>query len=112
MRRTFAEKRAWVLRRLRERYEYSCRTSNPPMTPIISASEQEDQEAWQKEFGGKEVIYTLGPNVSPDFAKTLRRMWLNGDLKRGTQGNQDARYYNQKTYYVFYSIHNWSLIQE
>jgi cytidylate kinase len=42
--------------------------------------------------------------LSPDFAKTLRKMWENGILYRSTIGNQGARDggYAMKTYYVSY----------
>jgi hypothetical protein len=107
MRRKYEEKRAWVLNRLQAQYEYSCRVHNPPDRPWISATDQDEQEAWHAEFGGKEVIYTMGPNVSPDFARTLRRMYADGDLVRVTNGNQDARSWGQKTYYVAYSFKDW-----
>jgi hypothetical protein len=60
--------------------------------------------AWSKEFHGRELQYTLGPNVSPDFARTLRRMYRDGLLVRATSGNQDARNYGQKMYYVAYTF--------
>lgn len=46
----------------------------------------------------------MGSHVSPDFAKTLRKMWENGILLRSTMGNQGARDggYAMKTYSVFY----------
>ncbi len=89
-RRTYAEKRAWVLGRLTAMWEDSCRTSNPPLRPFICGMEPDDQEAWEAEFGGQVKIYTVGPNVSPDFARTLRRMWMEGDLARSVGGNQEA----------------------
>lgn len=107
-RRCHSEKRAWVLARLQAKYEQDCRTHyGQGSRPFVSGSDQEDQEAWHAEFGGKEVVYTLGPSVSPDFARTLRRMWREGDLARITRGNQDARYYCQKTYYVAYTPKLW-----
>lgn len=103
MRHTFAEKRQWVLDRLSEKREYDRRVySGYVLCPSISATDQEDQEAWVEAFGGKEKIYTMGPNVSPDFSRTLRRMFQAGDLVRTCQGNQDAKSYGQKTYYFAY----------
>jgi hypothetical protein len=111
MRHTFAEKRAWVLSRLQSKYEQECRTHYGQGTrPFISGSDQDDQRAWNAAFGGKEVIYTIGPNVSPDFARTLRRMFKEGDLARVTGGNQEARHYCQKTYYVAYTPKKWPTV--
>lgn len=108
MRHKFSEKRAWVLARLQAQYEQDCRTHcGQGSRPFISASDQDEQEAWHAAFGGKEIIYTLGPNISPDFARTLRRMYVAGDLARITRGNQDARQYCQKTYYVAYTPKRW-----
>lgn len=110
-RHAYEEKRAWVMARLDAKLEYSKRVhAGSPMRPRISATDEDDQTAWQASFGGKVVTYTLGPNVSPDFARTLRRMWLDGDLARGTAGNQDARNYGQKTYFVFYTYKTWPII--
>lgn len=103
-RHSYAEKRAWVLARLTEKWEREKRICSPPGHPFVSGMEEEDQEAWEAAFGGKVVIYTIGPNVSPDFARTLRRMWFDGDLKRSAVGNQDARGYSQKTYCVSYTL--------
>lgn len=108
-RHTHAEKRAWVLARLMDKWEYSKRTSSPACRPFICAIEEDDQAAWEAVFGGKVHIYTVGPNVSPDFARTLRRMWMEGDLKRSVIGNQDARYYAQKTYVISYAFAQWPL---
>lgn len=105
-RRKYEEKREWVLRRLQEKYDYSCRVHSPPQTPWICAIDEEDQRAWQEEFGGQVKIYSMGPNVSPDFARTLRRMCDEGDLRRVVRGNQDARSYNQKTWYIDYTWKN------
>ena len=105
-RRSFEEKRQWILKRFADQFAYSCRVYNPPQRPWISASDEDEQQAWEKEFGGKVVYYTMGPNVSPDFARTLRRMYIAGELVRSTGGNQDARRYNQKTYYISYSLRN------
>lgn len=107
MRHSHRSKREWVLARLEAKYAESCRTHNPPQRPFICAVDEEDQAAWQERFGGYEVIYSLGPNVSPGFARTLRRMFKNGDLKRSLGGNQDARYYCQKTYYISYTLAQW-----
>ena len=108
-RHTHAEKRAWVLARLNEEWERSKRTHNPPMRPYISGTDEEDQEAWEAAFGGSVKIYTLGPNVSPGFARTLRRMCRDGDLRRVIQGNQEARQYCQKTYHTSYTFAKWPL---
>ena len=109
-RHTYEEKRAWVLAWLDKQLEYSKRVHcGQPMRPWICAVEEETQEAWEKEFGGKVVIYTLGPNVSPDLARTLRRMWYDGDLVRSIIGNQEAKNYCQKTYCVSYSVKTWPL---
>lgn len=101
---THAQKRAWVLGRLMEKWEKSKRTHIPPMIPFICAVEEEDQEAWEAAFGGEVKIYTVGPNVSPGFARTLRRMWMDGDLRRAVIGNQEARSYAQKTYCISYTF--------
>jgi len=111
-RRTHAEKRAWVLARLNEKYERSKRMHNPPMRPFVCAMEPDDQEAWEVSFGGNVRVYTLGPNVSPGFARTLRRMWMDGDLRRVVGGNQDARHNCQKTYYISYTFAKWPLGEE
>lgn len=88
-RHTYEEKRAWVLSLLEKKWEQNKRTTSPPLRFSICAIE--DQEAWEAAFGGKTNIYTLGPNVSPDFARTLRRMWKDGDLSRLVGGNQESR---------------------
>jgi hypothetical protein len=106
-RRKYSDKRAWVLARLQAKYEHSSRTHNPPQRPFICAMDEEDQKAWEAAFGGKVVYYTVGPKISPDFARTLRRMFVEGDLARVTGGNQDARYYCQKTYYISYTFRRW-----
>ena len=106
-RHTYEAKRAWVLARLQAQYEASCRTHNPPQRPYITAIEEDEQAAWEAAFGGKVVYYTVGPKISPDFARTLRRMFKEGDLARSTGGNQDARYYCQKTYYISYTPRVW-----
>lgn len=103
-RRSHAEKRTWVLARLTAKWEQSKRTCYPPSRPFICAMSTDDQEAWEAEFGGKTLIYTIGPNVSPNFARTLRRMWCDGDLERAVVGNQEARFYAQKTYHICYTF--------
>ena len=108
-RHTYEEKRAWVLALLDKKLEASKRTHIPPQRPRVCAMEPDDQEAWESAFGGKVAIYTLGPNVSPDFARTLRRMWMGGDLLRLVSGNQEARNYCQKTYSISYTIKTWPL---
>ncbi len=106
---THGEKRAWVMALLEKKWEFAKRVSNPPGRPSICAVDEKDQEAWEAAFGGKTVIYTMGPNVSPAFARTLRRMWEEGDLSRLIGGNQDARQYNQKTYYIAYTFKTWPM---
>jgi hypothetical protein len=106
-RRTFKEKQNWVLDRFDRKWQRVLRTIvSGHYAPSISASDEEDEEAWHKEFGGYRRYYTMGGNVSPDFARTLRAMYENGILYRGTAGNQGARDggYAQKTYYVFYTF--------
>tara|TARA_R110002110_G_scaffold22933_11_gene88259 strand:+ start:1524 stop:1865 length:342 start_codon:yes stop_codon:yes gene_type:complete len=102
-RRTFKEKQNWILALLEKRWEFNKRTQpQNPRPPMISATDEETEEEWHDEFGGQRRYYTLGPHVSPDFARTLRAMYANGILYRGTMGNQDAKNYCQKTYFVFY----------
>ena len=106
---THAEKREWILARLMEKWEYAKRTSDPPCRPFVCTMEPDDQEAWEAKFGGKVDIYTIGPNVSSGFARALRRMWMDGDLKRSVNGNQEAKFYAQKTYYISYTFARWPL---
>jgi hypothetical protein len=106
---THEEKAAWVMARLEEKWQLAKRTTNPPSRPTICAVDEEDQEAWEAAFGGKVIIYTIGPSVSPGFARTLRRMWEDGDLSRIVGGNQYARYYCQKTYYIAYTFKTWPI---
>ncbi len=108
-RHAYEEKRAWVIALLMKRWDNEKRHNVPPGRPFVCASDEEDQEAWEAAFGGKVVIYTLGPSISPDFARTLRRMFEDGDLARSTIGNQDARSYGQKTYCVSYTFKTWPL---
>jgi hypothetical protein len=105
-RRTFGEKKNWILERLERKWEFELRTTvRGHFAPIICSSDEEDEEAWHAEFGGRRTYYTMGNQVSPDFAKTLRLMWEQGILLRRTLGNQGAREggYAQKTYCVVYS---------
>lgn len=102
-RRTFKEKQDWILARLDAQWEVNKRVCKPPFPPSISSSEEEDEEAWHQEFGGHRKYYTMGPCVSPDFARTLRKMWLNGLLYRYVGGNQDVKSFRMKTYYISYS---------
>ncbi len=106
-RHTHAQKRAWILARLTAKWELEKKTSNPPLRPFICAMEPNDQEAWFAEFGGQIKIYWVGPDVSPDFARTLRRMFVAGDLRRSTQGNQEAKFYCQKTWTLSYTFAKW-----
>jgi len=104
-RRTFREKQQWVLDLLDERWELAKRThAVNPIAPSISATDEATEEAWHAEFGGYRRYYTIGPCVSPDLTRTLRAMYVNGNLYRGTAGNQDAKNFCQKTYYVFYRL--------
>ena len=57
-----------------------------------------------QQFGVKLKIYTIGPPVCPDLARTLRRMWRDGLLRRSTFGNHDAVYNCQKTWGVAYYL--------
>ena len=107
---THMEKAAWVIARLESKLEYSKRVHiGLPMRPFVSATDEKDQEAWESAFGGKVNVYTMGPNISPAFARTLRRMWEEGDLARIIRGNQDAKQYCQKTYYIDYTFKTWPL---
>jgi len=109
-RHTHEEKASWVMSRLQGKLEYSKRVHvGNPMRPYVSSSDEDDQEAWKAAFGGKELVYTIGPNISPGFARTLRRMWMDGELARVTHGNQEAKRYGQKTYYVAYTFKSWPL---
>ena len=104
-RRTFEEKQKWVLDRLENAWDYILRTTiSGHYAPFISPGDEDDEEAWHREFGGYRKHYLMGNHVSPDFAKTLRKMWANGILLRSTMGNQGARDggYAMKTYSVFY----------
>ena len=103
-RRTFKEKQQWILDRFEEKWERIKRTTNPPRPPSISASDESEEQAWHDEFGGQRIYYTMGGCISPDFARTLRKMYLNGILYRGTAGNEQSPGYVQKTYYVFYRL--------
>lgn len=106
-RRTFEEKQKWVLDRLENAWEYILRTTiSGHYAPSISPGDEDDEEAWHQEFGGYRRYYLMGNHVSPDFAKTLRKMWENGILLRSTMGNQGARDggYAMKTYSVFYKL--------
>jgi hypothetical protein len=105
-RRSFEEKQRWVLDRLEKKWELELRTTvKGHYAPVLSPSEEADEEAWYQEFGGYRVYYLMGNHVSPDFAKTLRKMWENGVLLRKTLGNQGAREggYAMKTYSVYYA---------
>jgi hypothetical protein len=105
-RRSFEEKQRWVLDRLEEKWEFKLRTTvKGHYAPLLSPSDEADEEAWHQEFGGYRKYYLMGNHVSPDFAKTLRKMWENGVLLRKTQGNQGAREgsYAKKTYSVYYA---------
>lgn len=104
-RRSFKEKQNWILERLDRKWERILRTTvSGYYPPNISSSDEEDEEAWHQEFGGHRKYYLMGNHVSPDFARTLRKMWENGILYRSTMGNQGARDggYAMKTYYVAY----------
>jgi hypothetical protein len=104
-RRTFEEKQNWILDRLEKAWQLELRTTiSGHYAPHISSSNEDDEEAWHQEFGGCRKWYLMGHHVSPDFARTLRRMWKNGILYRATSGNQGARDggYAMKTYYVSY----------
>jgi len=103
-RRAFEEKQQWILDRFAAKWEFRKRTSTCRIAPSISASDEKEEEAWHKEFGGQRHYYTLGGCISPDFARTLRKMYENGILRRGTIGNQMAEGYAQKTYHVFYKL--------
>jgi hypothetical protein len=105
-RRSFDEKRKWVLDRLEKKWEFELRTTiEGHYAPFLSPSEEADEEAWHKEFGGYRKYHLMGNHVSPDFAKTLRKMLENGTLLRKTLGNQGAREggYAMKTYSVYYA---------
>ena len=105
-RRSFREKQKWVLDRLEKKWEFELRTTvKGHYAPLLSPSEEADEEAWHQEFGGYRKYYLIGNHVSPDFAKTLRKMWENGVLLRKTLGNQGAREggYKMKTYSVYYA---------
>ncbi len=104
-RRSFKDKQNWILDRLDRKWSQTLRTTiSDHYAPRISSSDEDDEEAWHQEFGGQRHYYLMGPHVSPDFARTLRKMWLNGILYRSTGGNQGARDggYAMKTYYVSY----------
>lgn len=104
-RRSFKEKQNWILERLEQSWERKLRTTiSGHYPPSISSSDEDDEEAWHQEFGGQRRYYLMGNHVSPDFARTLRKMWENGILYRATRGNQGARDggYTMKTYYVSY----------
>lgn len=106
-RRTFQEKQNWILDRLESEWQFTLRTTvTGHMAPSISSGDEEAENAWHEEFGGRRVYYTMGAHSSPDFARTLRKMWRNGLLYRATIGNQGARAggYAQKTYSVHYSL--------
>jgi hypothetical protein len=105
-RRTFEEKKKWILERLDCKWDLELRTTvRGHHAPIICSSDEEDEEAWHAEFGGFRKYYMMGNQVSPDFARTLRLMWEQKILLRRTLGNQGAREggYAQKTYCVVYS---------
>lgn len=109
-RRTFKEKQNWILERLDRQWERERRCSSQPYAPSISSGDEADEQAWHEEFGGYRRLYTIGAHNSPDFARTLREMYLNGILYRVTGGNQGAREggYAGKTYYVaYYSKQHW-----
>jgi len=106
-RRSFQEKQNWILDRLENEWQRILRTTiSGHYPPDISSSDVDDEEAWHKEFGGQRIYYLMGNHVSPDFARTLRKMWENGILYRSTAGNQGARDggYSMKTYYVSYRL--------
>ncbi len=103
-RKTFKEKEQWIIDRFESKWEFSKRTSSNPIPPSISASDEEEEQAWHDEFGGYRKYYTMGGCISPDFAKTLRKMYENGILRRGTSGNEQTPGYTTKTYYVFYKL--------
>jgi len=111
-RRTFEEKQQWVLDRLEKAWELTLRTTiSGHYAPSISPGDEEDEDAWHREFGGYRQYYLMGNHVSPDFARTLRRMWENGILLRSIVGNQGARDggYAMKTYGVHYLSKKHSL---
>ena len=104
-RRTLEEKERWVLDRLEKAWERTLRTTiSGHYAPLISPSDEKDEECWHQEFGGYRRHYLMGNHVSPDFARTLRKMWEKGILLRKILGNQGAREggYAMKTYSVYY----------
>lgn len=106
-RRSFKEKQNWILERLEREWQQILRTTvSGHYPPDISPSDESAEEAWHQEFGGYRKWYLMGNHVSPDFARTLRRMWENGILYRSTFGNQGARDggYAMKTYSVSYRL--------
>ena len=103
-RRTFKEKQQWIIDRFEKKWEFIKRTSSNPIPPSISASDEQEEQAWHDKFGGYRKHYTMGGCISPDFAKTLRAMYENGILYRGTSGNEQSPGYTTKTYYVFYKL--------
>jgi hypothetical protein len=105
-RHSYAEKRAWIIKWLEDKRSHWERThtGDTAIRQWICATDEDTQRAWEAAFGGKTHIYTIGPSVSPGLARTLRRMFEAGDLVRVTSGNQDARYYCQKTYCVSYAL--------
>ncbi len=106
-RRSFKEKQNWIIERLDREWDWILKTTVlGHYPPDISSNNEEDEEAWHQEFGGYRIWYLMGHHVSPDFARTLRKMWKNGILYRSTGGNQGAREggYAMKTYYVSYRL--------
>ena len=61
-------------------------------------------EEWHREFGGRLIVYTMGPNRCPAAVRTLRRMWEDKEITRRVVGNQDARYYCQPSWSIVYSL--------
>jgi len=92
-RRKYHQKRDWLLAYIGKR-SYK----------RVMVGEGEMEEAYAAEFGVALRQYTIGPASCPDLAATLRRMWLDGLLRRSTGGNQDTSFYCQKTYYVSYRL--------
>ncbi len=44
------------------------------------------------------IVYTVGPNSSPLLNRTAKAAEEMGYLKAGSIGNQDAKYYSQRTW--------------
>ncbi len=70
-------------------------------TCSIAAWDADTVDAFVEAFPEAEktlIVYTVGPNSSPMLNATAKAAEKMGFLRAGSMGNQDAKYYGQKTW--------------